>query len=55
MAFDYKVVIENRVCIWFSAEESEGSVVGGRRCSGKRPFVIINSTELSILSKRRPL
>jgi len=30
VAFGYKIVIENRVCVWFS-EESAGSVVGGRR------------------------
>jgi len=30
VAFCYKIVIENRVCVRFS-EESVGSVVGGRR------------------------
>ena len=30
MAFGYKIIIENRVCVRFS-EESVGSVVGGRR------------------------
>jgi len=30
MAFGYEVVIENRVCVWFS-EESVWSVIGGRR------------------------
>ena len=30
VAFGYKIVIENRVCVWFS-EESVWSVIGGRR------------------------
>ena len=52
VTYGYEIIVKNRVCVWFS-EKGVGSIVGGG--TGKRPFVIINSMELSMVSSNRPL
>ena len=53
MAFGYEIVIENTVCVRFS-KEGVWSVVGVRRREAP-VCVMINSIELSIFNRRRPL
>lgn len=49
--FGDEIVVQYRVFVWFS-ERGAGSLGGG---TGKRPFAMINSMELSSVSNKCPL
>ena len=52
VTFGNEILVKNRVCAWFFEKDV---AVLFERGTVKRPFVIINSMEFSMVSSKRPL